>query len=482
MVSPPVINDDATIAYVAKLVGPGVTSRDDFALVLAGTDGTTVLARSGQPLPSGGVLEPLPGDAIGPFRGAPRLNDQGVTAFLGAFDASVDAAYASDLEIFVAGQRRIAPGDPSPDYPARRFFFDTEQSNPPALGPDGTFAVGLALDGGGFDSSLNHDAGLYRGSASQTALTGVAHRGALVPGGAARFQYPAGAGDWLGFGPPGINATGVLAFVARQELIDKTGLGPYASGFQDALYVTTGGLTRLVQSGDASPDGRGTLDSLYDVEHAPDINGSGDVALLASANADALIVLAGASSPVIVAREGDAAPSSGVYHQLLWQPSLDDAGDVAFVARLRESLTSTGSTGDAIFLGRPSGLREIVRTGTPTPDGDAVFAELGSSDTYSQVNANRPSLNQNGQLAFMASHRFNDGHLGLGLYVYDGATIRTVVRTGDALDGKIVADLGANTVTSPGVRAFDDHCDVALVVRYTDGSSAIGLANACSGR
>jgi hypothetical protein len=153
---------------------------------------------------------------------------------------------------------------------------------------------------------------------------------------------------------------------------------------------------------------------------------------------------------------------------------------LAFAARLRGD--GAASIGDALFLGKPGELKRIAAAGEALPDGGGTFAELASSDRHLQVNGHRPSVNSKGQLAFMAGLRGADGKPGVGLYVYDGQFLRKVARTGETLAGITVGDLGFNSVQSPGVRGFNNHCQAAFTITDGEGNYALLVANPCAER
>jgi hypothetical protein len=288
----------------------------------------------------------------------------------------------------------------------------------------------------------------------------------VIPGGGGRFGT-SDPGDWFGFGPPGANRDGRLAFVAR-ELADGQTVA------RDALYRYTpaGQLERV---GDPIPGG--DLGDIYDVKHAPAVNAQGDIALITASGGESIVLVYRGATAVQIARTGESAPAGGFYSHLSWQPSLNDRGDVLFGARLRQGTTSMGA---ALFLAGADGIRTIAQRGQAPPEGGGVFSELVSSDYFSLVTGHRPHLNARGQVAFMASIEEGGAAPALGLYVHDGVTLRKVVRTGDILDGKVVAEVGFGSVVSPGVQAFNDACQITFLVHYADDTYAIWLRDACA--
>ncbi len=468
----PVINNQGAIAFVSTLEGEGIHPKNNYALLSFHKGDLKLIAKAGNLIPEGeGTFASLPADSLGPFRGAPRLNDSGEIAFLGAYDPDGNKLYASKVGIFTPTQKIVKDGDSAPQSPNQKFFFDPDMTNPPILSQENSIVFSAPLAG---DSIEERQSGLYLSKSGQ--LKKIVLRGEPVPEGNAKFDTPS-LEDWLGFGPPAINKNGTLVFCARQKLIDSSQLNRYDSGFREVLYLYSAGkLKRMAGSEDILPYTHGNLEYLYTVKFSPDINASNKVAFQGTGGGEELIFTTDAGKLEIVAKTGENALGNGIFSQLRWQPSLNDLGNILFAGKLREG---TLSNSDAIFLRTNGSLRPIVKRGDSTPEGDGTFYELTTSDKYLQVNANRLNLNELGHFAFMASLLKQDGSTNLGLYTYDGTKIKKIVRTGDILMDKKVKDIGFNTVESSGVRGFNDSCQITFVTQFEDDTYALWITDGC---
>lgn len=462
----PTLNERGDVAFGATVEGACRLSR--FALLRSIGGNLAIIAREGAPAPGlAGAFRPLPGDALGPFRGAARLDDLGNVAFLGAF-APEGRTYAEALGIFAQNLALGLGGTRPAGLTDRTLDFEPEMSNPPVVSPGGAvaFTAGLAGEAG-------REGALFLWRAGKVDL--VARTGDTVEGGRLEGEGE----DVLGIAPPDFAHDTRLVFTARY----RTGQGGLRSGLFLWPASEQGGIERLLGSGDLLPDGQRVTD-VYDLKHAPDANQLGEVALLVSTEGGAAsIVIVRPAGREVVARLGDSAPQGGYFSHLRYQPALTDDGRIAFGARLVPSPGATLTTGEGLFVGRAGALAAVALRGQRTPEGDAIFEELVESDRYLQVNAHRPSLNGRGQMAFMAGVRLDGGQSRLGLYVHDGSQIHKVVRQGDLVAGKAVADIRFLGVTSGGARGFNDRCEVAYVTLFEDQTSALWVRDACrSGR
>ena len=469
------INNAAQVAFGAHLIGSGVDSFNDYAIYAGAAGALKKLGREGNAIPGGGgVYQSLPADAVGAFRGLPRLGDDGSVAFAAAVDPTGGATYADRVGLFTATARIAYQGEALPDLPGRSFELDPDLTNPPALNNKGAVVLGLAATGPEFAGQgiTAYDTAIYTGPPGR--LTAAAHRGDRAPGMAGHFDTPS-LEDYLGFGPPAINDAGQVAFMAR---VKGQPAGYFDNGFRDGIYRwdPAAGLVKLAAQGDSTADG--PLEALYDLKLTPALDNGGGVAFAATVGGYQAILRAGAGGLVKVAREGEAVPGggSGVFRHLTWQPSLNDAGQIAFAGEFASCATCTDRR-EGIWLGAPGGTwREVVRTGQATPEGEGVFRYVLGSDYYA-YEAGRPNLNQKGALLFHA----DVGDPGqtkpdVGVYLWDGTALQKVLRTGDSLEDKTVARVSFVTPASPGIRALNDAGQMVLHVGYTDGSAALILA------
>lgn len=197
----------------------------------------------------------------------------------------------------------------------------------------------------------------------------------------------------------------------------------------------------------------------------PAINSSGDVTFFATPKGGPrrLYLYPKVGAPIIVAQQGGAAPGGGTFTQFR-QPSINDAGDIAFFGDL--------AGGAGIFVDPAAGpMFAVALTGDAAPGG-GVYA---SFDGVARINAN-------GDVAFLASV---DGGPS-GIFQYDGATtvISSIARVGDAtLDGREICGFVAPAVGLGATRsAFQTITKVScanaleteLVGIYRDTGAGIG--------
>ncbi|WP_442484138.1 DUF7453 family protein [Aeoliella sp. SH292] len=98
----------------------------------------------------------------------------------------------------------------------------------------------------------------------------------------------------------------------------------------------------------------------------------------------------GASGLVEIVRNGVSDPSGTGRFRSMSQPSLNDAGEIAFRANLRTNDDTANFAGLYRGVGG-NGLQEVFRSGQPAPDGDGIFGNAGG-----------PVLNESDQIVFFS--------------------------------------------------------------------------------
>ncbi len=242
---------------------------------------------------------------------------------------------------------------------------------------------------------------------------------------------------------PSLNDMGEVAFYGEFD-------GPAVTGGSGVF--TSGAL--VARTGDSAPGAGGAVYTAFEGDIA--LNNAGETAFRARVVAPAVTNVNDEgvfTSGALVAREGDVAPGTGgatfswdpVNAFVFGDPTIDDAGQIAFRARLGgPGVTDDNDRG--IFA---SGAL-VVRTGDVAPGtGGAVFSDLGD-----------PALTASGEAAY---HARLDGP-GItnanetGFFTSDGP----LVRRGDA-----VPDIGGAVFTGfVGIRpALNDAGEQAFVGR-----------------
>jgi len=203
-----------------------------------------------------------------------------------------------------------------------------------------------------------------------------------------------------------------------------------AGSFADRA-IGLGTLDVIVSAGDVAPDGNGAFESFFN----PSLNDAGEVAFVAdfigtsAAGADDRGLFRGdfAGGIVQIARRGQSAPDGNGKFFSFSSPPINDAGQVGVFA----SFSGTPQPivdGNGIYRSEPgqASLVQIVRTGQTTPDGNGKFMAF-----------NHRSLNEAGQFAFSA--QLTDTQAGSGdsrgVYLGDGGPLTQLARRGQAAPG-----------------------------------------------
>ena len=208
----------------------------------------------------------------------------------------------------------------------------------------------------------------------------------------------------------------------------------------------TGTLRAVVQSGAPAPGG-GRFDRFDVAAHpiAAPVNARGQVAFYATVlhgPAREGIFLADAGQVAKVAAFGDSLPGGGTLaefgaHPL---PALNNAGHVAFAAQV-----AGGRATEGIFLAGADGLQAIALAGDNAPGVPAGVL----------VGFDAPALNDNGELAFVASVRRERDLLDV-LYYWNGRRLQRLVAERELLlrIGGTMDQIGDPALNNSGVVAF----------------------------
>ena len=239
-----------------------------------------------------------------------------------------------------------------------------------------------------------------------------------------------GAISGLGRHPvPSLNESGTVAFAAAVAG-GKTVEGIFA--------LARGRLHTVALAGTAAPGiASGTFASL----EAPSLNDRGDVAFLAGVrrgreSVDAIYVRAGGKLQKVVA-QGDPAPAGGTFGAFGF-PTLNGKGAVAFGAVVEGPAPPGG-----IFVAEGGAIRMIVGAGDASPVG-GIFAKFSE----------RVAFNQAGVVAFHAI--LKDAPVSSGIFALDGRQMRKVAAIGDgAADGGTFSHFGLwPAIDAGGALAF----------------------------
>jgi hypothetical protein len=211
---------------------------------------------------------------------------------------------------------------------------------------------------------------------------------------------------------PAADAIGGVVFLAR-----------IAGGAtaEAIVYRPGDGNARPIVVGDAAPGSQSAGFFAGPPFSAPLINDRGDVvfrSFVARGPASVGIFRRRDGKLEAVVRAGDPSPNPGSppFLDILGEPSLNQAGDVAFAALVP-------GRGRGIYVASAEGIRRAVGVSDPAP---------GIPGTRFANIAPNPSLNDAGTVAFRGTTVFRDSFSGLsirheGLFLVDAAGVRVVV-------------------------------------------------------
>lgn len=287
--------------------------------------------------------------------------------------------------------------------------------------------------------------------------------------------------NYQGFGEPRLSNAGQIAFNAT-----LTGTGIDTTNDSGIWSGAPGSLDLVVQEGSPAPGTPAGVN--FGTLHQPGFNDAGQVAFharLAGTGVDASIDYGiwsnGSGSTYLLAREGSSAPGTpaGVYFHSLEHPLLNGAGRTAFYG----TLTGAGvddANDEGIWSEGFGTLDLVAREGSHAPGtyADVVFSSL-----------DEPVLNGAGPTAFRAQLTGVgiDSSNDYGLWAQDPeGLLQLVAREGDLLevavgDFRTVSSLFVLAGPSGGQdgepMAFNDSGQLAFNVLFTDGTRAAIVAN-----
>ena len=191
-------------------------------------------------------------------------------------------------------------------------------------------------------------------------------------------------------------------------------------------------LVEIVREGDVTPTGNGTYDA-FDALLFPhlDVNDQGEVAFVAVLEGTsggitdnrALFLGNGQNTAELVRKGAPMPDGNGSFFDIaqLAHIVLNNRGEVFFGSRVTGAI---GGADEGLFLASRNGVRQVARLGAPAPGG-------GTFSSFSDILA----LNNNGLAVFHAFVDVGEPSSEVGLFVYDGSTVRSVIREGESIPG-----------------------------------------------
>ena len=429
-------SDIGTTLFGSRLAGVFVTPQNDEALFHGtGPNDLAVLIREGDPIPglAGVTLGDASGASFGDYHMAAdgsllvacRLSGAGVDP---SNDSAVLAGQPGALSVL------LREGDPAPGLPGVLYasdFYDESfdsVSRLPVQNRNGVVVFRSVLSG----------------------AVDPANDGAIFYGTAGALQLVAREGDTL------LNGHVIQGFLPSLELNDagqalielvfsQTLGNPVTDDDDRALFRFTAGigLELLAREGMTVPGtGGATLNNFSFLSWIPNLLGSSfsqDGQVLFSsplAGGDVVpgqpneaVCAASATGIVVIARPGNpAVGTAGTYGDLGFVQSFDDAGRVAFTARIEgDPAGLAGDTG--LWVGTPAALALVARTGDPAPGTNGATLLPGTNFIM--------SINPQGQCLFLCSLAGGDANPASdrALYAWDpGLGLILVAREGDSIE------------------------------------------------
>ncbi|MEM7807285.1 MAG: choice-of-anchor tandem repeat NxxGxxAF-containing protein [Planctomycetota bacterium] len=416
---------------------------------------------------------PRQGLGFGTVRGFTNVFDRGEAVsgtgkFISAFSGAVRLNNSGDWVI--GASTTIAPGTPASGSAILRGDADSFSavllSSPDPADPANTVTPGLREFNDHGDVTIVKSR-LPNGRQSLNLLdtnnadTTIATDGMLIPGGTEEF-------DFRTAGPSPVLTPGGNVFF--QANITGEGI---AGAKNNGVFLHDGTSTSTVfTAGRAAPDGNGVFRS------SSGLVASGDTSVFflsdlrelnpgSSSNVGLFHWDNGAFSKII--RKGDSLPGgNGVFANSRGSHfSTNGSGVLAFPAVLQD--TNGGTLDDSgIYQLRDGGIVEITREGSPAPSTSG-----GSSGRFDDVNSVETSVNELGQVAFLANLLDDAGGEtdDVGLFFYDPIDgITAIARTDELLNGAVVKSLFFTPDISYGsaVSGLNDLGQVAFGARVNN--------------
>lgn len=235
---------------------------------------------------------------------------------------------------------------------------------------------------------------------------------------------PSGSGNFKSFNGIAFDVQGAIAFVGTDAAGNQ---GVYASSFP------AGGVAMIANSSTPIPGGSGTFNYFY----GPSVNAYG-AAFFASRSGNpasgagvylsrngVLNILASTKTPV---------PGMGGTFSAFGAPEIGGTA-VAFHA-----FGTNGS--DGVYLASGGSVSVVADLTTPVPGGSGTFQTFFMND---------PSIDERGNVAFLAGYESNK----FGIFARVNGALRRVITSDDTLNGKSLLYLGISTnQLSQGTLAF----------------------------
>jgi hypothetical protein len=465
------INNSGHTAFRARLQSGagGVTTADDSGFWSEGGGSLQLVAREGSQ---------APGTPEGVFfsfdvlNDSLTMNDEGEVAF---YSQLLGAGITTLNEYGIFAQRDGNPlmlivwdGDPVPGVPGA-LFKDVYNSRIP-INNQGEIAFEATLVRGSGGVTAGNERGVW--SEGGGTLQRVVRGSEPAPG------APAGATFQDGFAWD-FNNVGQIAFRGTMNV----GSGGVTDSNDGGYWSEGGGALHLVaREGDPAP---GTVGAVFDRAGVfVQLNDAGQTAFdahlklgIGDANSTNYVGVWSESGGALhlAARSGDQAPgtSDGVTFSSVelaatsYSRGFNNSGDVVILGSLTGPLVFPNINDRGIWAERSGSLQLVARSGGPAPEGGEYRFGTGSA----------PEFNNAGQVVF-TSQVVVPGPDFVGLFAQDqDGVLHRIARTGSAFDVDDGPGVDSRTINQFGSWKINDFGQIALSLRFTDGSWGVFVSN-----
>ena len=408
----PVIANDGTTLFAAKLLGGSVTGpTNDLGLFYGQSrDDLQMVVRSGEPEPSGTMPGVVIGDPqnVPPFNSPPIMRGYRISGdgkiLVGLHLSGPGITFADDDAAYIgypgALQVAVRRGDAAPGTAGAVMssFLGNFNRGRMGLNDAGRICFVTDLSGGDVNGTAN-DAAIYAGLPGSLSL--VVRKGDTGPSGAVVSELAVNSESTF---PLQMNDSGQVLFQIRYQI--GTGAPAVTAADDHAVwrYTPGGGAIEVVREGDPSPFsgvtfGRPSGTTPFTAGNSS-FNGAGSglvrVGLTGAVTPfvdDSALVAFTPGTGTVVVRLGDAVPGiPGAVITALDDGSMNDGFDV--VGRLGIGGAGVTNLNDTLLaVGRPGALQVVAREGNVVPAiAPAVFSHF-PENTY--------DLNGAGQVVFV---------------------------------------------------------------------------------
>lgn len=434
----PSLNDAQQLGFVVLIDGSIPGANFNIAVYRGTSDSLTTIARSGQPLTGGDIIDGFPGNNT-------EINQSGQVMERLIVDGNGPITEEISF-IGNGGPIDVFPRQGSASPSGNNELLNASVSSLTETGVAAYYGIYLGN---------NPERGVYRRNTDGSIET-LLLRNSPAPRG--------GVFESVSLSSPSINNSGQVTFFTD---VDP---GP---DFLASLVMIDGTIVHeLVREGDTLSDGITTIDQISDVDNTV-INNSGQIAFTAEytqpgfgpegvfiADTNGVRLIAGR-----VLEEGRGAISD---------PRVIGFSDSGYIG-LMTDLNSVRGT--SIYLVNDTDSTLIANEGDPAPQDGLFFLDIHSRS---------PALNENGQIAFVSdlSDQVNGDITGTALFLYDPVDgLQQVLATGDELDTSTITSLSlVGSAYSPTSRpissnhsGLNNHGDLAFHFELADGRSGVAL-------